>query len=95
LLFKCISYRYAADDAWRRMRAAVARSRQQHRREGGAVLDAFVASDNTRSGKCSPTQFKAAWGMLGVRISDDEAASIFAKAGGSCTSRIHFTNVAC
>ena len=70
-----------ADDAWKRMRAAAARSRQQHRREGGAVLDAFVASDRARSGKCTSTQFKAAWGMLGVRISDEECAAIFAKVG--------------
>ena len=69
------------DDAWRRMRAAAARVRQQHRREGGAVLDAFVAVDRSRSGKCSPAQFKAAWNVLGVGLTDDECAAIFTRVG--------------
>lgn len=75
---------WACEDALKKMRNAVAKRREQHRREIDVVAAAFVAHAGgpAHPGKCDRAQFRAAWASLGVKdLSDEEVAAVFSRMG--------------
>ena len=75
---------WACESAMKKMRDAVGKRREQHRKEIDVVAAAFVAHAGgpAHPGKCTHAQFRAAWASLGVKnLSDEEVDAIFSRVG--------------
>ena len=75
---------WACESAMKKMRDAVGKRREQHRKEIDVVAAAFVAHAGgpAHPGKCTHAQFRAAWASLGVKnLSDEEVNAIFSRVG--------------